>query len=185
MFFFLIFLKRQRLGLGVLQCRPAGKRTCIRRKNVHQNVSRNNNYSSLASLLLPTIPVCVASNKPPPPPEIDRQKFVRNVRNVQHRTNCTTKTCLEFIKLFEQYVEGDLPSDFVKCDTTLKKAAGVDVIELNGCAKCHGHVYGLDDKRTECPCCRASRYDVKDKAQEVCFLNYYFIVHSFTYYFFC
>ena len=74
---------------------------------------------------------------------------------------------MEFIQLFEQYLDGDLPADFVKCDKTLKEAAGLDVLELNGCAKCHGHVYGPDDKRTECPCCGAARYDATGKAHEV------------------
>ena len=109
--------------------------------------------------------------------DIDRQKFVQNVRKVQHRTHCTTQTCLEFIHLFEQYVDGVLPKDFVKADKKLKQAAGIDVIELNGCSACHGHVYGPEDQREKCPCCGASRYDAKGKAQEVlfcllfCFLN--------------
>lgn len=92
---------------------------------------------------------------------------MRKVRKVQHHTNCTTKTCFEFIRLFEQYVDGGLPAKFTKCDQDLKTAAGIDVFELNGCAKCHGHVYGPEDKRTECPRCGAARYDVNGKAYEV------------------
>ena len=104
---------------------------------------------------------------------IDRDEFVRSVRKVQHRTNCTTKTCLEFVKLFEQYLDGHLPADFVKCDKTLKEAAGIGVIELNGCAKCHAHVYGPGDERSECPCCGAGRYDpTTGKAHEVFTINH-------------
>ena len=114
---------------------------------------------------------CATSPRELQKTDIDRQEFVKNVRKVQHRTHCTTKTCLEFIQLFEQYVDGQLPKDFVKADKKLKQAAGIDVIELNGCSACHGHVYGPEDKRAECPCCGASRYDAKGKAQEVlCFL---------------
>ena len=110
---------------------------------------------------------CATSPRELQKTDIDRQEFVKNVRKVQHRTHCTTKTCLEFIQLFEQYVDGQLPKDFVKADKKLKQAAGIDVIELNGCSACHGHVYGPEDKRAECPCCGASRYDAKGKAQEV------------------
>ena len=176
----------------VVQLRPANKRACVKRKNIHKNVSRQKEFSSLASVLLAATPAFVACNEPPttcpapatkicsPPvpttcttsprgwqPDIDRQEFVQNVRKVQHRTHCTTKTCLEFISLFEQYVDGQLPKDFVKADKKLKEAAGIDVVELNGCSACHGHVYGPEDKRAECPCCGASRYDAKGKAQEV------------------
>ena len=201
-----------------MQCRPAVKRACVKRKNLHRNVSRSNNYSSLAAaLLLAATPAFAAHNDPTtcfkydppttchvpattttnpsvwqstcttpprawsPPPEINRHKFIQNVRKVQHRTNCTTKTCLEFIQFFEQYVGGDLPKGFVKCDKTLKKAAGIDVIELNGCAKCHGHVYGPDDKRAECPCCGAARYDVNGKANEVFFIIKYICMYRYIY----
>ncbi len=192
------------MRLAVVQRRPANKRACVKRKNIHKNVSRTKRVSSLASLLLAATPAFVACNGPafvasnapafvasdasafvasnepattcttaPPAwlPHIDRQKFVQNVRKVQHRTHCTTKTCLEFIQLFEEYVDGKLPKDFVKADKKLKQAAGIDVVELNGCSKCHGHVYGSGDKRVECPCCGASRYDAKGKAHEVFILN--------------
>ena len=49
----------------------------------------------------------------------------------------------------------------------MKKAAGIDVITLNGCSNCHGHVYGPRDKRSECPCCGAARYKANGKAYEV------------------
>lgn len=128
-----------------MQPRPANKRTCAKRKSIKGLVTSTCGWQK----------------------DIDRQEFVKNVRKVQHRTNCTTKTCLEFIHLFEQYVDGQLPKDFVKADKNLKEAAGIDVVELNGCNACHRHVYGPDDKRAECPFCGASRYDAKGKAQEV------------------
>lgn len=129
----------------MVQPRPANKRTCAKRKSIKGLVTSTCGWQK----------------------DIDRQEFVKNVRKVQHRTNCTTKTFLEFIHLFEQYVDGQLPKDFVKADKNLKEAAGIDVVELNGCNACHRHVYGPDDKRAECPFCGASRYDAKGKAQEV------------------
>ena len=99
-------------------------------------------------------------------PDIDGDEFVRDVRSVQHKTKCSTKTCMEFIQLFERYMKGTLPAKFDKCDKGLKEAAGIDVIELNGCHKCHGHVYGPGDERTECPCCGTARFDENGKAHE-------------------
>ena len=67
-----------------------------------------------------------------------------------------------------RYLAGDLPKDFVKCDKGLKEAAGIQVVELHGCEQCDGHVYGPGDKRRECPCCGAARYDATTgKAHEV------------------
>ena len=102
-----------------------------------------------------------------PAPAFDGDAFVRHIRNVQHKTKCSTKTCMEFIHLFEQYLDGDLPSDFSKCDKVLKEAAGIDVCELNGCSKCHGHVFGPGDKRTACPLCGHARNDENGKPYEV------------------
>ena len=118
------------------------------------------------------------------PPVVDGDEFVQSVRKVQYRTNCTTKTCLEFIQLFEQYLDAKLPTDFGKCDKVLKEAAGVDVLTLNGCPKCHGHVYGPKDKRTECPCCGAARYDANGKAHEVLCVWFCFLIVD-DYFLFC
>jgi len=92
---------------------------------------------------------------------IDADEFARDVRRLQHKNKCTNQTCLDFISLFSQYVDGHIPAGFTECDNKLKQAAGVEVIELHGCSKCHSHVYGPDDKRTHCPCCGAARYDAK------------------------
>ena len=99
----------------------------------------------------------------------DPQEFFRDVRQLQHRNKCSTKTCLDVIQLFEKYLaHGELPAGFTKCDKELKEAAGVGVIELNGCPDCHGHVYGPGDESTECPCCGKARYEADGKtAREV------------------
>ena len=98
---------------------------------------------------------------------IDAEEFARDLRRLQHKNKFTDKTCLDFISLFSQYVEGHVPAGFTECDKKLKEAAGVEVIELHGCSKCHGHVYGPEDKRVDCPCCGAARYKA-GKPTEVC-----------------
>ena len=100
---------------------------------------------------------------------LDPEEFIRDVRQLQHKNKCSDKTCVDFISLFNQYVDGKTPSGFTTCDNKLKEAAGIEVIELNGCSKCHEHVYGSDDKRTHCPCCGEARNDAKTgKATEGC-----------------
>ena len=102
---------------------------------------------------------------------LDAGKFARDLLRLQHKNKFTDKTCLDFISLFSQYVDGHIPAGFTECDKKLKKAAGIEVIELHGCSnsECHGHVYGPEDKRTCCPCCGSTRY-VADtgKPTEVC-----------------
>ena len=83
-----------------------------------------------------------------------------NTINTTITTHINAHTC--------RYLAGDLPKDFVKCDKRLKEAAGIQVVELHGCGQCEGHVYGPGDKRTECPCCGAARYNATTgKAHEV------------------
>ena len=101
---------------------------------------------------------------------VDAEEFSRNLRALQHKNRFSNKTCLDFINLFSQYVDGDLPAGFTECDKKLKEAAGGEVIELHGCSnsKCNGHVYGPEDKRTHCPCCGEARYCTETgKAKEV------------------
>ena len=113
-----------------------------------------------------SMPVCHDPSKPQFPS--NPQEFFRDIRQLQHRTKCSTKTCLDVIQLFEKYLDGELPAGFTKCDKELKEAAGVAVIELNGCPDCHGHVYGPGDESTECPCCGKARYEADGKtAREV------------------
>lgn len=94
---------------------------------------------------------------------VDAEQFARDVRQLQHNNKCSDKTCVDFITLFNRYVNGDTPSGFKTCDKKLKQAAGFEVIELHGCSnpECNGHVYGPEDKRTRCPCCGEARYDAK------------------------
>ena len=100
---------------------------------------------------------------------VDAEEFSRDLRRLQHKNKFTDKTCLDFISLFSQYVDGHVPAGFTECDKKLNEAAGIEVIELHGCSKCDGHVYGPEDKRTHCPCCGAARYcDETGKPIEVC-----------------
>ena len=104
---------------------------------------------------------------------VDAEEFTKNLRRLQHKHRFSDKTCLSFINLFSQYVDGDIPAGFKVCDKVLKEAAGVQVIELHGCSnsKCNGHVYGPEDKRTHCPCCGEARYCQTGKATEVLWMN--------------
>ena len=107
---------------------------------------------------------------------LDEEEFVRDLRRLQHKNKFTNKTCLDFISLFSQYVDGGkVPAGFTECDKKLKEAAGVKVIELHGC-KSNCHVYGPEDERTHCPCCGAERYDADTgKPTEVCMFQRLFI----------
>lgn len=98
---------------------------------------------------------------------LDAEELNRNLRLLQHKHKCTDKTCLDFISLFSQYVDGDIPAGFTECDKKLKEAAGVEVVELHGCGKCNAHVYGPEDKRAHCPRCGEPRYAANGKPTEV------------------
>ena len=115
---------------------------------------------------------------------LDADEFVRDLRRLQHKNKFTDKTCLDFISLFSTYVNGGhIPAGFTECDKKLKEAAGIQVIELHGCSKCHGHVYGPDDKSTHCPCCGAARYEAETcKPTEVVYM-YAVVVVSMIYFF--
>lgn len=105
---------------------------------------------------------------------VNRDEFLKDLRKLQTKTKCTDKTCLNFIRLFGKYVgEDQVPTartGFQTCDRKLKEAAGVNVLELNGCTKCNNHVFLPTSKRTHCPKCGDARYDTNGKAKEVCLI---------------
>ena len=104
---------------------------------------------------------------------INRDEFIKDLRKLQTHTNCTNKTCVDFIRLFGKYFgEDQVPThneSFQTCDKKLKEAAGVNVLELHGCPTCNRHVYLPTSKETHCPHCGGGRYDTQGKPKEVCF----------------
>ena len=115
---------------------------------------------------------------------LDTDEFVRDLRRLQHKNKFTDKTCLDLISLFSTYVDGGhIPAGFTECDKKLKEAAGIQVIELHGCSKCHGHVYGPDDKSTHCPRCGAARYEAETGKPTEVVCMYYVVLVSMIYFF--
>ena len=114
----------------------------------------------------------------------DYNEFLRDLRKLQQNTKCSNRTCLDFIHLFSKYVGGkkaaSLPQSFRACDKELKKQAGVNFIELHGCANCNKHVFKPDDKAQSCPLCGSDRYDSKGKPNEVYILLYYIYIHLYS-----
>ena len=139
-----------------------------------------------------TVPPARPTYKPPPTPPtlrdlsknepvnvgaVNGQEFVKDLRKLQARTKCTSKTLVDFIRLFGKYVgeEGAVPKGFQTCDKKLKKAAGVELLELHGCTACHRHVFLPSSKATHCPRCGGARYDAQGKPNEVSYIIYIYV----------
>ena len=88
---------------------------------------------------------------------------MRDIREIQSRTKCANKTCLDFVRLFQKHIgaeaSADLPKTFQHCDATLKAEAGVECIELHGCIHCQRHVFTPEDHTHLCPKCGGERFD--------------------------
>ena len=99
--------------------------------------------------------------------DIDEDEFLRDVRDVQRKTKCSNKTCLEFVNLFSKYADNyESKKSLAAVDKELKDAAGVEFMQPDGCVNCNSFVFTPKDKRTECPCCGHARYNSDGKANE-------------------
>ena len=91
-----------------------------------------------------------------------------DVRKLQQRSGCSDVTCAQVVELFRKYLGIDV-DNFRKYDQQMEKAAGVQILRLNGCPKCNNHVYLPTDKDQTCPQCGHNRYDDEGKPLEVIF----------------
>ena len=104
--------------------------------------------------------------------EVYKQKLGEALRDVQHKTGCTTRTLsttLQELRPFfkEEYLQ-DLPQDdFRSIDRVINHKYAAISLKLNGCVDCHQHVFLPSDKTTRCPRCRFPRYNVKGQPNEV------------------
>ena len=102
------------------------------------------------------------------------EKFCRDVRDLQRRTNCSDATVIDFIATFGKYLKCSTPEiDFKKFDVKMQSRAGVGFLILHGCVKCDKFVFTPDDKRTHCPyvkpdgeVCGGDRFDADGKPIE-------------------
>ena len=88
-----------------------------------------------------------------------QQNFFHTLRTLQRQTRCTSKTLLTIIKALRPFLsfECDVPSTFRGIDNGLKRETKAIALQLNGCVKCHKHVFLPSDKDTRCPRCRFPR----------------------------
>ena len=104
------------------------------------------------------------------------ERFCQDIRHVQRRTKCTEATIKDFLETFQKYLE--CPATLKKlraCDKDRQYRAGIEILSLNGCTKCHQFVYLPKDKRRHCPfvdessgnVCGGPRFDAKGRPNEV------------------
>ena len=103
----------------------------------------------------------------------EAREFCSDLRRLQQRNKCTNATVDDICATFAKYLKMPAP-DFSACDRQMKKEAGAGFLRLNGCPKCHQHVYVPKDRRKTCPhvhangnVCGHSRFDENGKAWEV------------------
>ena len=104
----------------------------------------------------------------------EEEQLCADIRRLQQRSGCTDVVCKEILQLFKEYAGGvkitsTMTKAFSGCDKKLQSAAGVKVLKLNGCVRCHKHVYTPDDKARVCPHCGHTRFDEEDKPNELVF----------------
>ena len=97
------------------------------------------------------------------------------IRRFQQRNKCSEAACLDVVKTICNYFNFPVPN-LHKYDKKLQQQAGTSFLRLNGCPKCHKHVYLPTDKEKTCPrvgedgtVCGHPRYQESGKAFEVFF----------------
>ena len=115
----------------------------------------------------------VETNSPEEEAQREARSFCADLRRLQQRNKCTNATCEDICSTFAKYLKMPAP-DFRACDKKMKQQAGVHFLRLNGCPKCHQHVYVPEDRSEICPhvhangnVCGHSRFDENHKAWEV------------------
>ena len=102
---------------------------------------------------------------------------------LQRRSNCTDRTIVDVILLFQKHLKvKHMPLSFKATDKALKKKAGVSFLRLHGCPECNKHVYKPDDTEKNCPykkvdgsVCGHPRYDENNQPHEVFFMLFVLI----------
>jgi hypothetical protein len=103
----------------------------------------------------------------------DDDRLLHHIRLLQRRTKCSNAVCDDFVRMFRKYC-GTTGQTLKSFDRKARQAAGVNYIILHGCPKCDKHIYGSNDRNTNCPfkkedgtVCGHPRFEKENEAWEV------------------
>ena len=85
-------------------------------------------------------------------------RICADLRRLQSRSGCSNATVENFLEIFSKYLGITTPAPLKKYDKAIQKAAGAQVLRLNGCENCHRHVYLPSDPAKFCPHCGGDRF---------------------------
>ena len=73
------------------------------------------------------------------------------------------------MKTLNKHLKVEIPEKFniQNADDPICQRGGANVLELNGCVKCHDHVYLPSSHDMTCPKCHHPRFNSKFRANEV------------------
>ena len=93
-------------------------------------------------------------------------RLCHTLRSFQNQTSCSNRLLKRMVKQFTPFFKKAPPRSFKRADRHMWDAAGVKVVELNGCTGCD-HIFVPADLRETCPNCGSERF-FNDGRSDLC-----------------
>ena len=90
------------------------------------------------------------------------------MRQVQRATGCATTTLDLALKFLKPHLKIDETVRVHHADKVMFENGGAKILKLNGCVRCHTHVYLPTSELIVCPKCHGPRFNERGQPNESC-----------------